>query len=322
MEKNIKQTLESAKNIALFWHINPDGDCIWSLLGFGRLLEKMKKKVSYFTPTLPSRIYDFLPDIKKISSDFDYGKYDILVFLDFSETTRISSFYEKDKKYFDSHNIVVIDHHVYIDNKKNRKVISDAKAMSACEIILEQTYQRWPNFYDSQVATYLYLWLTTDSGNFRYDSDHKRILTNALRLVELWANKKIIVDNAFRRKSFAWVKMMELMFKRLQKKWWLIYTRYTEKDLKKLGIDREEADFWQIIIQDIDEAKVTVIFRSDDKNKKCCMSFRSKHTDVQNIAKSFGGWWHMYAAWCTVPRVWRFRQQVEEISNKISKMIK
>jgi hypothetical protein len=42
------------------------------MLGFGRLLEKMGKDVNYFTPTLPSKIYDFLPETKKFSSDFDY----------------------------------------------------------------------------------------------------------------------------------------------------------------------------------------------------------------------------------------------------------
>ncbi|HCY20816.1 TPA: hypothetical protein DIC40_03010 [Patescibacteria group bacterium] len=128
-----------------------------SLLGFGKLLEKMGKRVSYFTPTLPSRIYDFLPEIKKISSVFDYKNYDLLVFLDFSEMTRIDSFYNGDTKYFDEHQVIVIDHHVYKDNKKNRKVITDDTAMSACEIIFEHTYKRWPDLYDAQIATCLYL---------------------------------------------------------------------------------------------------------------------------------------------------------------------
>ncbi|MDD3263033.1 MAG: DHH family phosphoesterase [Candidatus Absconditabacteria bacterium] len=305
----------------MFGHKNPDGDCIGSLLGLGKLLEKMGKNVKYFTPTLPSRIYDFLPETKKISSNFDYGKYDLLVFVDFSEYTRISSFYDFDKDYFDNHNIIVIDHHVYEHKYKNWKVISDPTAMSACEIIFEHTYKRWPKLYDKNIATYFYLGLTTDSGNFRYDEDHKRVLGNALKLIELGADKKNIVNNAFRKKSFAGVKMMQLIFKRLKKKGGLIYTRYTEKDLKKIGIDREEADFGQVIIQDIAEAKVTVIFRDDKENNHCYMSFRSKDADVQRLAKSFGGGGHIHAAGCNVSRKGTFQQQVEELSNKITKMI-
>ncbi len=321
MLPSLQQKIESAKNIAIFWHKNPDGDCIWSMLGFWALLEKLGKKVKFFTPTLPSRIYDFLKETKKISSKFDYGNYDLLLFLDFSEYSRISSFYDQDPGYFDNHDIVVFDHHVYEHKYQNRNIISDPTAMSACEVIFEYTYTLWPKYYDKDIATYFYLWLTTDSWNFRYDEDHERILSNALNLIKLWADKKNIVNNAFRKKSFAGVKMMELMFKRLQKKWWLVYTRYTEKDLKKMGIDRDEADFWQIIIQDIDEAKVTVIFRDDPINKKCCLSFRSKYVDVQKIAKHFGGWWHIHAAWCTIPRKWTFQQQVKDLGSKISKMI-
>jgi len=321
MEKNIQKILESANTLALFGHRNPDWDCIWSMLGFGRLLEKMGKDVNYFTPTLPSKIYDFLPETKKFSSDFDYWKYDVLVFLDFSEYSRISSFYDQDTDYFKNHSIVVFDHHVYEHKYENRNVISDPTSMSACEIVFEKTYKWRNDFYDSKIATYFYLWLTTDSGNFRYDEDHKRILTNALELVNLGADKKMIVNNAFRRKSLAGIKMMERMFKRLTKKWDLIYSRYTEKDLEELNIDREEADFWQVIIQDIDEAKVSIIFRTDEINWKCYMSLRSKYIDVQKIAKMFWWWGHIHASWCAVPRIWSFENQVQDLSQKIADLI-
>ncbi len=321
MNTTIKHTIETSKKIALFWHKNPDWDCIWAMLWLWWILKKMGKDVKYFTPTEPSRIYDFLPWIELIKSEFDYGIYDLILFLDFWDTNRISWFYDKYITYFEKQNIIIIDHHVIKEKNKNWLIISDPSSMSACEVIFETTYQRWPDLYDKQIATYLYLWLTTDSGNFRFDEDHKRILTNALNLVELWADKKIIVNNAFRKKSFAGVKMMELMFKRLQKKWDIIYTRYTEKDIEKSWIDREEADFWQIIIQDIEDAKVSIIFRDDNKNKKCCMSFRSKTNDVQKIAELFWWWWHLHAAGASIDRVWYFRKQVQYLSDKISKMI-
>lgn len=81
---NPKSLLKKSKSIALFGHTNPDGDCIGSMLGLGKILEKQGKKVSYFTPTKPSKLFHFLPDIKKIKSDFDEKKYDLLVFVDFS----------------------------------------------------------------------------------------------------------------------------------------------------------------------------------------------------------------------------------------------
>ena len=38
-----KKTIETAKKIAIFWHMSPDWDCIGAMLGLWRLLEKQKK---------------------------------------------------------------------------------------------------------------------------------------------------------------------------------------------------------------------------------------------------------------------------------------
>ena len=79
--------------------------------------------------------------------------------------------------------------------------------------------------------------------------------------------------------------MMELMFSRLEKKGGLVYSRYTDEDLKKFELDREEADFAQIIIQDIQESEITAIYRTEGKTFNG--SLRSKEIDVQKIAKNF-----------------------------------
>ena len=56
-----KKILEKSQTIALIGHYHPDGDCIGSLLGLGNVLENLGKKVEYFTPSQPSRVFDFLP---------------------------------------------------------------------------------------------------------------------------------------------------------------------------------------------------------------------------------------------------------------------
>ena len=282
MENNIKQIIESADNIALFGHKNPDWDSIWSVLWLSKILQKMGKKTSCFTPNKASKIYDFVDWIEDIAIDFDYANYDILIFLDFSSYDRIGTFYQTNPDYFHKQKILVFDHHLYSKQESNWTMIHDLHSMSACELVFEKTYQRWPELFDSKIATCFYLWLTTDSGNFRYDTDHQRVMWNALKLINLWADKKLVVDNTFRKKSFAGIKMMEKMFARLTQKWWFVYSRYTQQDLTQLWIDRDEADFGQVIIQDIDEAKVTAIFRTDEDDTKIPMS--KKLLDILVVA--------------------------------------
>jgi nanoRNase/pAp phosphatase (c-di-AMP/oligoRNAs hydrolase) len=48
---------------------------------------------------------------------------------------------------------------------------------------------------------------------------------------------------------------------------------------------------------------------------------RSKAFDVEHIARSFGGGWHLYAAWFRTDRVWDFETQLEQISTQIAEMV-
>jgi len=210
------------------------------MLGLWTLLEKQGKKVSYFTPTPPSKVFGFLTWIKKVKTIFDYAKYDLLVFVDFSDADRIAKFVTWHEKYFNDSSLLVIDHHL-ADCYNHAVVIKDADSMSTAEIIFEHAYVWWPKLFDTQIATYLYMWLTMDSGNFVYDIDHERILKNALHLVQLWADKWLIVDNLIRRKSFDAVKFMELFLHRTKQVWDLIYSYYTDEDFGKYNVDDEEA---------------------------------------------------------------------------------
>lgn len=318
-KEEIRSVIEKAQKIAMFGHRNPDGDCVWSLLWMGNLLKKQGKLVSYFTPTPVSKRFDFLPEISEIKTEFDYGDYDLLLFVDFSECGRIQEFWEHNEQYFADHTIAVIDHHITKVCNPAWIRHSDADAMSACEVILELTYPWWPDLYDADIATMLYLGLTTDSGNFKYDDNHARILANAMRLVQLWAKKKLIIDKAIRRRSFSSVKMMQRLFDRLQQKGGLVYSRYNNKDVEELQLQDDEADDGQIVIQDIEEAIVTSIFR--EQNGYFHGSMRSKDYNVEQIASSFGGGWHLHAAWFRIPLHGTFEETLEEISSKIASMI-
>lgn len=315
----IKSTIEQAHKIAIFGHRNPDGDCVWSLLWMWWLLEKQGKEISYFTPTAVSDRYGFIWDIWVIKTEFDYGVYDLLLFLDFSDITRIYEFRHGHEEYFDQYPIIVIDHHMSNIPNTKRLRETDKNAMSASEVIFELTYPRWPELFDKNIATCFYLGLVTDSGNLTYDEDHERILKNSLKLIQLWADKRLIIQNVIRNKSFKTVKMMERMFSRLAIKGEFVYSRYTSDDIRELWVSEDDADAGQIVIQDIKEAKATCIFREQDWSFHG--SLRSKAFDVEHIARSFGGGGHLYAAGFRIDRVWDFQSQLEEVSNQIASMV-
>jgi len=319
MLKKIIDKINEAKKIAIFCHENPDWDAIWSLLWLWTLLENMWKDITFVAPTKPSKIFDFLPWFKKIQTEFDYWNYDLIIFVDCSELNRIWKIWKEKQEYFDDKDVIVFDHHEIKERNKQRLKIIDPKATSCCEVIFETVKDIWKNFLTPEVATYFYLWLTTDSGNFRFDEDHERIFTNALNLIKYWADKKLITENLINSKSYDTIKFFKVLLERLTWEWDILYSYYDIAELTEYGIDNEQAWFWLTILQEIKWPKITMTIRKDWDHIKCSM--RSKKTDVNKVAKHFGGWWHIHAAWFIKESTWKIKNDVKEIIDEIKKLI-
>ncbi|MEI6117860.1 MAG: hypothetical protein WCP92_00995 [bacterium] len=127
--------------------------------------------------------------------------------------------------------------------------------------MFEQTHKRWPELYDKDIATYFYLGITSDSGNFMFEKDHIRTFTNILHLLKLHADKDLIVNNFFRKKSLNSVKFLQLLLGRIQEKDQLLYTYYNENELEEYNIDTEEAAYALHIIQNIDGPEIVLFIR-------------------------------------------------------------
>ena len=324
-----KQLIENAKKIAIFGHMSPDGDCIGAMLGLGKLLENQKKKVKYFVPNKPSKIFDFLKGIEKIKSNFDYKNYDLLIFVDFTGIGRTGMIYQNNPNYFTGKSIVTFDHHIDDDGDISTLMIKDAGSISACEILFEHTHKWRPEFYDKDIATYLYLGINSDSGNFLFEEDHIRTFSNVVQLLKLDADKDLIVNNLLRKKSFNAIKFLKLLLDRMKQEGNLLYTYYDEDELVAYNIDHEEAAYGLHVIQNIDGPEIVVLMRKAGNTIR--WSLRAKKNEGENrsqgkidcnmIAKAL--WWggHRLAAWFGVPLTGVFETQIQEIVKTINTMI-
>lgn len=332
MDKNAitaKHMIEKAKKIALFGHMSPDGDCIGAMLGLWKLLEKQKKKISYFVPNKPSKVFNFIKNIHRLKSNFDYKNYDILIFIDFTWINRIGIISQNNPEYFQNKPIIVFDHHTgnWLDHGI---VIKDIKSISACEILFEHTYTWWPELYDKDIATYFYLGITSDSGNFLFGEDHIRTFTNALKLLKLGAEKDFVVDNLIRKKSLNSIKFLQLLLNRIQQEGELLYVHYDEAELEKYDIDQEQAAYALHVIQNIDGPEIVLLIRKAGDTIR--WSLRAKKLvdkktgklkiDCNEIAQHL--WWggHKLAAGFSMPAKGSFEKQIQEIVQHINKMIK
>ncbi len=319
--KKIKQTLENANNIAIFGHQSIDWDAIGSMFWLGRQLEKLWKKISYFTPDEPSKIFNFLP-IENLQTEFDYGNYDLIVFTDFSTYDMIRKFTTVHEDYFNQKQKVIIDHHIFKESLPNCVEFRDDSSISAAQLVFELTTQRWLDLIDWQTATFLLTWLMTDSWNFRYDEWYEsiRVSGNNLALLEKWAKKKLIIDHIFRSKSYEDLEFMQIILGRMQKLEDIVYSRYSQEELDSFWLHPDSADYALYLLCDIESQDLVILWKEKDDCVKFSLRAKGKY-NCRDVATVFGWWWHANAAWCSVEKTWKLEEDVVDFVHKVKKLI-
>ena len=86
------QAVWSATRIVLACHVNPDGDAIGSMLGFGLGLEALGKEVTYLSADGVPETLAFLPGIEKIQTHTDRRDFGLGVGLDAGLASGLASF--------------------------------------------------------------------------------------------------------------------------------------------------------------------------------------------------------------------------------------
>lgn len=319
--EELKIYLEEAQNIAIFGHQSIDGDAIGSMFGLGLQLEKLWKKVSYFTPDRPSDIFDFL-HVENLQTEFDYWNYDLIVFVDFSTYEMIRKFSIWHEDYFDASKKLIIDHHIFSKQYPNSVEFRDDTSISAAQVVFELTRIWWPDLLDAQIATFFLLWIMTDSGNFRFDEweESIRVSRNNLLLLEAWAQKKQIIDNVFRSKSYEDLEFMQIVLWRMRKEGNIIYSRYSQAELERFGLHPDSADYALYLIWDIKDQDLVILWKEKSDHIKFSLRAKWKY-NCRDIAKHFWWWWHANAAWCSIEKTWNLDTNVIEFVNNVKSML-
>lgn len=320
--EELKDKLEQAQNIAIFGHQSIDWDAIGSMFWLWLQLEKLWKNVSYFTPDEPSNSFSFL-EIKDLQTEFNYWNYDLIAFVDFSTYNMIRKFTLRHEEYFDWQQKIIIDHHIFTAELPNSVEFRDDSSISAAQLIFELTQQWRPDLIDSHIATLFLTGIMTDSWNFRFDEweESIRVSRNNLALLEKWAQKKLIIDNVFRSKSYEDLEFMQIILGRMQRLDDIIYSWYSQSELESFWLHPDSADYALYLIWDIKEQELVILWKEKDDHIKFSLRAKWKY-NCRDIAKHFWWWWHANAAWCSTEKSWNLENDVLEFVREVKSMIK
>ncbi|MBR5684699.1 MAG: DHH family phosphoesterase [Muribaculaceae bacterium] len=174
----LQALIGSVQRIAITCHKSPDGDALGSTLALCHVLRRMGKEAVVVTPDMAPRALEFIPGVRDIvvftrqelRAKHVLNEAQLIFCLDFNSLHRIDRLGEiieplKVKR-------VLIDHHLNPEDIFDIS-ISHPEASSTCELVFRVMMQMgWLRLMDRQVASCLYVGLTTDTGGFAYSCDN------------------------------------------------------------------------------------------------------------------------------------------------------
>lgn len=164
--EQIADRLRRAKSVAIFSHMNPDGDAYGSALALARALEFFGAKTQVCIESDLPRNLRFVDGVEKVTKT-PTASYDLLVCVDCSDEQRLGAlaneFFLAKRNKIDTVNI---DHHVSNHGFCKYDYVR-ACAANCMNVAVLISYMGAP--FDKKTADYLLLGLLTDSGNFSHD---------------------------------------------------------------------------------------------------------------------------------------------------------
>ena len=288
----IAKQLKKEKNVAIFCHVRPDGDCIGSSFALSLALTSLGVKNQLFCD-------DIIPE-KFVNAKGKYSRelkeeYSCFVAVDCADIYRLGSFAETFTKHKNTFNI---DHHV--SNTRYAKVNFVLDTASNCENIYNLLIAGEMEI-SKEIANYLLTGIVTDTGNFKHKNVTPNTLLTASKLLEKGADLNKIVYEMFvkqpKRRATLFSSVMNKIRFMLENK--LAIATITLKDIENNGAKPEDTEGFIDFLMTIEGVEVGITIMEMKKNLYK-ISLRSKGVNVNEIAGVYGGGGHVLASGCQI----------------------
>lgn len=292
--------IESARNILLVCHVNPDGDALGSMLGcaLGLRARGLPVQASFPSPfelpevfaTLPGRELLVAPEAAEPAPD-------LLITFDAASAERLGDLADRIPA---AGEVVVLDHHVTNTRYGTVHLVDGSAAATA--VVVDALLRRLDIPLDARIAECLYVALTSDTGSFKYQATTPEVHGFAARLLATGIPHAEISRRLFDTRSFGALQILGEALARATLEpaaaggRGLAWTYVTRDDLARHGQPPEVLESMIDVVRTAAEADVTCLVKQAAP-QEWAVSLRSKGAvDVGRLAVSLGGGGHAYAA--------------------------
>lgn len=293
-EEEVKNIISSAKNVAIFGHVNPDLDCYGSMFGAKYLCEKLGANAHLFANNPETSFLNQIFDKSVVEKDFEPSKFDLVLMVDCNEFSRIDiKFREKVQAH---KNILAIDHHEHsiIESGCKFYIKSDVCAASMIVANLIFTYKFKLNY---ETASYIFAGIVGDTERFLNTNTDLDTFKCIVKLMEYGIDIQKIYNVVYRSITREKIELQKYLLDNYHVEGKNIcYIVVTTKVMKKLKATVDDVKFYVNSLNNIKDFNVIMVAYEIDKNKYK-VSCRSKNGFiVSKVAQHHGGGGHQMAA--------------------------
>ncbi len=302
-------SIKKANSILIVCHIRPDGDCLGAGFALTRIALNLGKRVDFVTDSDKPKAYSFIKDYHLLNEK-KMQKYDLAIAVDCADDARLGRYLAP---FLSARHSINVDHH-RTNNYYGKENHVAPDISSTCELLYSLIKDE--GVINEQIATDLYLGISTDTGNFMHSNTTSSTLLVASELLAKGANHTSIVNDFYKNNTKNKVmlisKAIESMRFFANDK--VVVITITAKTLNDCGctiLDTEGLIDYGMSIGTVEAAACM----TEQKERSYKVSFRSKGVDVAASAMVFGGGGHKLASGCVV------NGHYEDVVNKVVKSI-
>ncbi|XVV11485.1 DHH family phosphoesterase [Actinoplanes sp. CA-131856] len=287
--------------VQLICHVNPDGDALGSMLGFGLGLRRLG--VTRLRATFPGRFevpvpYRELPGSDLLVSEQEaYDNPALIMIFDVAAESRLGDLVSLLPS---APAVIVLDHHA--SNTGFGGVNLVAPRAAATSVVAEGLLSRLGVPLDAEIAECLYVALATDTGSFKFDLTTPEVHELAARLIATGISPAEISRRIFDTRPFGAMKLSGEVLGRARLDVTaaggrgLVWTYATTDDLERYDQKPYVLDSLIDPVRSVAEADVAVLVKQASDGE-WAVSLRSKGAvDVSAVAVALGGGGHRLAA--------------------------
>ncbi len=302
MENNIYHQIynqiKSANNVLLVTHDAPDGDALAASCLMIELMESLAKPYTAYCHDKPPCQFNFLPHIEKIISDknFNFTEFDLIIALDCGGINRTKLADEINGR-AKNQRVIDIDHHPKLDNYADLE-LRDPRAAATTEVLYNFLKANRVKI-NKNIANCVLTGILTDTANFLYPSTSQQTVEIASEMLIRGAKLPQIMENTWRNKSLASMKLWGKAMSRLKinPEYNFASSILTLEEIAESGADEEELEGIAGFISNLDNVK-GIIFLREQPNGIIKGSLRTsrRNIDVSLLARHLNGGGHSKAS--------------------------